>query len=105
MSSQESVQVTAVGENKPAASSNDNTSLNLCALFGSPPLLEGEDLAASTDYSLASPRCDETRQPQAPSRLSKTESCCWDMPRDLACDETGRPDSAESALKIIGVMK
>jgi len=45
MSSHESVQVTAVGENKPAASSNDNTFLSLCALFGSPPLLEGEDLA------------------------------------------------------------
>jgi hypothetical protein len=76
MSSQKSVPVSAVGNSKPSASSNDNTS-RLCALFGSPPLLEGEDLAASTDYSLASPRCDETRQPQAPSRLPKTESCCW----------------------------
>jgi hypothetical protein len=85
MSSQKSVQVSAARKNKPSASSNDNTSLGLCALFGSPPLLEGEDLAASTDYSLASPRSDETRQPQAPSR--------------------GRRDSAESALKVIGVMK
>src|ERR1700745_2760834 len=42
MSSQKSVQVRAVMKSEPSTSSNDNTS-GLQALFGPPPLLEGED--------------------------------------------------------------